>query len=350
MSDLQLGLLILGLLLVAGVMSYNWWQSRRWHQQTGAAARKAAHAAAADPVVENTPRIEPHFDGGDSEPLSDETEADDLLPPEQLLDCVIEVRASEVMAPLDLKALRSVLANCVKPVQVLGFNYHAREWEPLATDPGAEYTMVRVALQLVDRAGAVTLSQLEEFASHVREFAAGNHAIVQQLDLAGEIARAESLDQFCAEVDEVVGVSVIAPTGQFFHGSKIRSLADGMGLQLQPAGIFQCRGDDGGVLFSLENQEPKAFAPERLRSMTTSGLTFLLDVPRTADGIRAFERMLTVARSYAESLDGILADDNRVTLTEAGLEKIRAHLRGIYASMNARGISAGGAVAMRLFS
>ena len=32
MSDLQVGLLVLGLLLIAGVMSYNWWQARRWQK------------------------------------------------------------------------------------------------------------------------------------------------------------------------------------------------------------------------------------------------------------------------------------------------------------------------------
>jgi hypothetical protein len=52
----------------------------------------------------------------------------------------------------------------------------------------------------------------------------------------------------------------------------------------------------------------------------------------------------------AESLDGMLADDNRVALNDTGLDKIRNQLRSIYAAMEQRGIHPGSPLALRLFS
>jgi hypothetical protein len=270
--------------------------------------------------------------------------------PDSTLDFVMEVRAGEVIPAVGLKALRAVLLSSPKRVQISGFNYQNREWEIVAADPSAAYTMVRVAMQMVDRSGAVTLPQLEEFAVFVNDFASTYQAVVQAADIQAEMERATSLDGFCAEVDVVVGINVVAPTGQFFHGSKIRSLADGMGLKLQSKGGFHCVAQDGGVLFTLDNQEHKPFLPDQIRSMTTSGVTFLLDVPRSADGIQTFDRMVSMAKSCAESLDGILADDNRVTLSDAGLDKIRDQLRTLYAAMDSRGIAPGAPTALRLFS
>ena len=36
----------------------------------------------------------------------------------------------------------------------------------------------------------------------------------------------------------------------------------------------------GDVLFTLDNHEPMPFVPEQMKTLSTSGITFLLDVPR----------------------------------------------------------------------
>jgi FtsZ-interacting cell division protein ZipA len=66
--------------------------------------------------------------------------------------------------------------------------------------------------------------------------------------------------------------------------------------------------------------------------------------------LKVFDRMLAMSRQFADSLDGVLADDNRQLLSDAGLDKIRVQLRGIYAAMQAKGLAAGGACALRLFA
>jgi FtsZ-interacting cell division protein ZipA len=63
-----------------------------------------------------------------------------------------------------------------------------------------------------------------------------------------------------------------------------------------------------------------------------------------------FDKMVAMSRSFADSLSGTLADDNRNLLNDAGLDRIRAQLRAIYTAMEKRGIDAGSPVALRLFS
>jgi FtsZ-interacting cell division protein ZipA len=175
-------------------------------------------------------------------------------------------------------------------------------------------------------------------------------AIAEIPEFAPCLAQAAALDDFCADVDVVVGINVISRTGQSFHGTKIRALAESAGMQLRADGVFQLSDEHGAAQFALDNQEAEPFLADRIRNLTTAGVTFLLDVPRVGNGLRAFDRMVAVSRGMADSLDGMLADDNRVLLNDTGLDKIRNQLRTIYAAMESRGIPPGSPVALRLFS
>jgi FtsZ-interacting cell division protein ZipA len=59
--------------------------------------------------------------------------------------------------------------------------------------------------------------------------------------------------------------------------------------------------------------------------------------------------MVLLARQFAKSLDGLIVDDNRRSLDDAGLDATRRALAGVYARMEAAGIPPGGPVAQRLF-
>ena len=137
---------------------------------------------------------------------------------------------------------------------------------------------------------------------------------------------------------------------EFFSGTKIRALAQAAGMKLESDGVFYLRNDAGQPVYTLDNHEPMPFMPEQITTLTTSGVTFLLDVPRVAEGLAAFEAMLATARSFASTLDGTLVDDNKAPLSDEAIEKIRRQLTGILAKMEAGQIAAGGARALRLFS
>jgi ZipA, C-terminal FtsZ-binding domain len=356
MSDLQIGLLMLGLLVVAGVVAFNWHQERQFRrraEQTFAGGHDdilfngpaaLAPAGVPQPAAHDEGRIEPHMDApGAVGPGS----TSGLPHPE--IDYIVELRAGEMIPAAQLAQLRRTLATLGRIITFSGFDFRSKSWQPLAAD-GARYTSVRAALQLVDRSGPVNGDHLQQFGEAVRAVARNMGAIAELPEFAPALEQAADLDRFCTDVGMVVGINVVARAGEVFQGTKVRALAEASGLHLQPVGVFHCLDEQGGALFSLENQEPDPFLIDKIRSLTTPGITFLLDVPRVSDGLHAFDRMVAMGRSFADSLDGMLADDNRVPLDDAGLDKIRAQLRAIYGAMEQRGIHAGGPLALRLFS
>ncbi|MDP2323096.1 MAG: cell division protein ZipA C-terminal FtsZ-binding domain-containing protein, partial [Gammaproteobacteria bacterium] len=385
MSDLQLGLLMLGALIVIAVVGFNWWQERQFRGRAEASfpeqhddillnrpqADPVRAPAPAEPTArgEDTdtriePRIEPlietpqaasQWTGGDSGDReygirgsgnrdSGNRDNGNAAAEEQAgIDYVAEIRAGEFVAPAQLAAFRQLLGALGPKIAVTGMDYQSRSWQPLSIDSG-RYTSIRAALQLVDRSGQVKAEQMQAFADAVRASAQQMAAIADLPDFAPYLDLAAELDTFCADVDVVVGINVVANSGQVFHGTKIRALAEASGLHLQSGGMFHLRDEHGRALFTLENQEPAPFQTDLIRNLTTPGITFLLDVPRTADGLKVFDRMVAMSRSFAESLDGTLADDNRALLNDSGLDKIRAQLRAIYTAMARRGIPAGSPV------
>jgi FtsZ-interacting cell division protein ZipA len=75
-----------------------------------------------------------------------------------------------------------------------------------------------------------------------------------------------------------------------------------------------------------------------------------LDVPQTDRTEHAFERMREVALSLAVSMDGVVTDDNSLLLPPETLDVIGAELEHLYDTLDQRDLSAGSALARRLFS
>jgi FtsZ-interacting cell division protein ZipA len=147
-----------------------------------------------------------------------------------------------------------------------------------------------------------------------------------------------------------MGINIISKDGGAFIGTKIRALAEASGFVLESEGVFRYRDSEtNAVLFSLGNFESTLFLPSNMRTLTTHGITFLLDVPRVANGERVFEQMAHIAKLFSSTLNGILVDDNRVPLSENGIKKSKKQLRDLQAEMAENNIPAGSSIALKLF-
>ena len=160
---------------------------------------------------------------------------------------------------------------------------------------------------------------------------------------------AVGLDEFCASVDIQIGINVISQ-GQAFAGTKLRALAEAAGMTIDGAKRFVRRDEEGNVLYVLLNQDNSGFSAETMKTMSTHGVTFLLDVPCVAHGERVFNQMVDLARRFADVLHGALVDDNRRPLSENALEPIRKQIVQFQAQMTAQHLPAGTPLTQRLFS
>jgi hypothetical protein len=352
MSDLQLSLLAIGAVVVAAVYGYNRIQERglrrRMQQAFGAAHDDVLLKGAMEPAADG--RLEPQLSAGP--PAAGDGDAAGVQAREfdAVLDYVAEIEADGPISDSVVGELAGRVAACGKPVRITGLDARSGVWEEVARGRGGRYRALRLALQLVNRSGAVNGAQLATFGDAVRGCAAKIPAAVDMPDPQAAVKTARDLDAFCSEVDVAVGVNVVAPDGGSFQGVDIRAAAEAAGFKLEPDGVFHFRDGQRQTFFTLDNQEPAPFLPESIKGLSTRGITLLLDVPRVANGIAVLDRMLDVARQLAARLGGTLVDDNRAPFSDAGIERVKEQVHSIHAAMEQRDMPAGGSRASRLFS
>lgn len=316
--------------------------------------RETVSAPMPEPVVE--PDIEPDIEPL-PEPLSPALE--DELPepqalPAELLDPRLEyIVTMELVEPVSsrqiLQSQRDVLQRLSRPVHFAAFNERSREWVRLRSDTEILVRRLCVGLQLVNRLGPVSDGDMAIFSGAMQALADELMAVAD-MPTTRVLDQAAEIDRFCAAVDLEIGLNLVS-RGLPFPGTKIRALAEAAGMVLGLDGMFTRHDDDGHPLFSLQNYESAAFSAETLRTMSTHGLTFLLDVPRVEHGERVFQQMVELARRFGETLQGSLVDDNRQPLGDAQLEHIRREFIGKpQATMQSFGMPAGSPQALRLFS
>lgn len=291
------------------------------------------------------------------EPASFADEAPEIPPgalPAELLDPRLEfIVAMELVEPVSalqiLHSQRDALHRLNKPVHWVGFNERKREWERLVSDNDLPLRRLRVGLQLANRMGPVADGDVAIFINAMQALADELMAVAD-MPSSRVLDQAAELDRFCAAVDLEIGLNLVSRAGAF-SGTKIRALAEAAGMVLGIDGLFTRYDESGRPQFSLQNYESTQFTAESIRSLSTHGLTFLLDVPRVDHGERVFMQMTELAKRFAEALQGALVDDNRQPLSESQLDHIRREFIGKpQATMAGFGLPAGSPQAQRLFS
>ncbi len=391
LSDLQISLIAIGVVVVVGVILFNGMQQRRYRRSAQQAfARKYEDVLlGVDETVAEDGRIEPQLgsevlQGFQSESRVESAalsiEAVELAATAQeesaakstmavpletvtpvkakalagaVVDYVVNLRGKGLIAASDLIEVLRRKFDFGKPVRWLGQRDVGASWEEItieANEGKGGYVGLKGCLQLVDRSGPVSEVSLSEFCDMMQSFAAQVDAVADFPNIRKAHAQAISLDQFCVQVDVMVGINIISKDGGAFTGTKIRALAEASGFKLEKAGMFSYCDENGAALFSFNNYEVAPFLPDSIRTLTTHGVTFLLDVPRVKNGERVFEQMTHLAGIFSTTLGGLLVDDKRVALTDSGISKIKQHLSGIQVMLKEHNIPAGGEIALRLFA
>lgn len=356
MSDLQIALGTIGILVVGCVYAYNWWQERKLRQRLERAFDGSRDdvllKSATDDSAQTDPRIEPRLANqagaaAENVPEDDHPDSDDGVDP--VIEFSAEINLPESVSDEALLELQSQIAIFGKPARIMIWDEDASAWSVFGSGSAGGNRLLAV-LQLVDRAGPVHTPQLTGFCDAVQSWAERHDATVQIDEPGAALKSARDLDVLCGELDVAIGLNVVAPEGSAFPGEQVAAIADEAGFELGADGRFYWRTTDGRTLFTLENHDPEPFAADRLATLQTSGITLLLEVPHVVDGESALDEMARICNELAEALGGFVVDDNRVPLQAAGIDRIKAQLRSIREAMAAHEIPAGSPRAQRLFS
>lgn len=367
-SELQIGLIALGVAAVVGILAYNKWQERK-HRKLAESTFRSDHP---DVLLDEPPRrrIEPSLDGetveapddfaalapGENAPEADQPTGRHALPPiprelDPRVDCIICIEAiEEIDVPRLWAAQSEQLREVGKSVRWFGFDDGDNLWHALTEHSSGDFHWLCVALQMVDRRGAIDEHEFRSFTEGVQRVADQFLAVPANVPLrSAALANAQDTDKLCASVDVQVGINLVAPRAPF-PGARIRAIAESCGMHLADDGSFHSCDATGRRLFMLSNHETELFDASSMGELYTHGMTFIVDVPLVADGSGVFDSMMRVAEAMAEALDGEIVDDNRALFGQEQAGVIRRQIQRIQAQMEEGGIPPGGALAARLFS
>jgi len=339
MSELQIGLMAIGALVVVAVLVYNRAQERRARRDAERSFRSGHDDVLLDaPIAALGGSLSAEAPAGKAHEVlraapRDAPAGPSVAQPDPAIDYIVEFTADHAVAHDILREHWSAIERRHARRALLAGSADEKAW--------------RAGLQLVSRDGAVGEADLIEFRSAVETLAALVGATVSAPEMRAAVEAARELDAFCAESDIQVVVHV---TGGPFAGTKIRAAAESSGLALEADGRFVLRDDEQRLVYTLGARDGNVFSAATMRDATASALTLELDVTRAPDTQRSFESMARLAHQLAAVLGGSIVDDNDQALDERAVAAIAMQLDAVRGSLASRGVTPGSPTALRLFS
>lgn len=387
MSTLQISLAVIGGVLLALIIVYNFWSARRnapkkalppehergaevlaQRQEPGfdmppgpgipLAGEAGTGAAPPNAAYPNPPHLQSDIDT--LPPGVDERDVRELpLPPtvqersplDSLIDVLAPLHADQpVTGEAALAALPPTRRAGSKPFAIEGFNSATAQWEtPVA---GQLYSDFQAGVQLANRTGALNEIEFSEFVVKTQAFADAVNASPDFPDMLHEVARARELDQFASEHDAQLAFVLRARQAAWSAGYLQQNAARlGFVPGALPGRMVLPAAAGAGVppLLSLAFDAQAAIADD-LEQSAVRDLFISLDVAQVHRAEQPFTRLREVSAALCETMDGVLCDQNGAPLPAMAIDPIAADLEVLYDKLDGRDLSAGSALARRLFS
>src|SRR5450830_1043065 len=341
MSNLQISLAIAGGAILAAVVAYNTWTSRKNEPRKPEPEPDSQHAGTdlTDPLA----RREPGLDAALVDPLEPAQAGAapaglgvPLPVPERKpgLDSLIDV-----IAPMTLEGVVSGDAALAasphtrragsKPIAIEGLNEATQHWETPV--PGQRYGAFQAGVQLANRTGALNEIEFP--------------------DMLHEVARGRELDQFASDHDAQLTFSLRARQAAWSPGYVQQNAArlgfvpgvipGRMVLPSTVAGLPPMLG------LTYDAQAAMADDPEQ---SALRDISLHLDVPQVPRSEQPFRQLRQVAQALAEAMDGVVTDQNGNLIPDQAMDAIGVDLEQLYDALDSRDLAAGSPQARRLFS
>ncbi|MBA4262724.1 MAG: cell division protein FtsZ [Comamonadaceae bacterium] len=379
MSTLQISLAIIGGLVLAGVVAYNAWLTRRSAPRTASERSPQGGALPESRVLRDTlpggteprggaERIEPVL--GDI--LSDGDLAEPALP---RAPSVVPVTLSNVVNPPDKKPGLDALIDVITPLLLEGpvsgdallaalpgtrrvgskpFAVEAQsestgEWE--SPRPGQRYHALQAGVQLANRSGALNDIEFSEFVVKAQALADAVGAAPDFPDMRAEVARARELDAFASGHDAQLGFTLRARRAAWSPGYVAQHAAQlGFVAGVLPGRMVLPGSVAGQAPILSLSFDPQAAMAEDPEQSALRDIALSLEVTHVPRSEQPFVRMRQAAAALADAMDGVITDDAGQPLSTDTMDAIGADLEGLYDALDSHDLAAGSAQARRLFS
>ena len=367
MSNFQFGLAMVGGLVLAFVVAQSAWSSRSSRpKQPDQPEESSGESSDALQNPQESQEHQAHQDTpNNQEPALDALDEEDFAP--ALLKPVVVRRAPldaliDVIAPVNLDPAEEPIAGEVviaalpstrrvgsKPFAIDGLNDDTQTWE--SPQAGSFYSAFQSGVQLANRSGALDDIEYSEFVVKTQAFADAIGATAEIPEMRDEVARGRELDHFASQSDAQLGVNLRARNASWSPGY-VHQIAAQHGFvagQLPGRMVLPATTQGLPPILSLTFDSQAAMAEDPAQSAIRE-LIFHLDVPQVDRDAKPFETMCLAAQAMAQTMDGLVTDDNGQALSTQSLQSIANELERLYTMLEQRELAAGSLLARRLFS
>jgi hypothetical protein len=347
MSNLQIGLAIAGGVVLAAVVAHGAWSTRR------NSPRQAQPEPAGD--ASSDEQREPSFD---AESLDDTPHM--TLPPivrRSVMDSLIDVIATialdgpaqVVSGEAAIAAMPATRRAGAKPFAIEGYNLTTLNWE--VPQAGQRYGGFQAGVQLANRSGPLNEIEYSEYVVKTQAFADAINATPEFPEMLEEVARARELDQFASAHDAQLGFTIRARNASWSPGYVQQNAARlGFVAGVIPGRMVLPASAEGVAPVLVLGFDSQAALAEDPAQSAIRDIALHLDVAQVDRKEQPFDRMREVAAALAQTMDGLVTDDNGQLLTAETMDVIGAELQGLYDTLEQRDLAAGSLLARRLFA
>lgn len=346
MSNLQIGLAIAGGVVLAAVVAHGAWSSRKNtpRQARPEPSGDAQAASLREPVMGD--------DVQDTQPMT--------LPPaarRSVMDSLIDVIATValdgpamvVSGEAAIAAMPATRRAGSKPFAIEGYNLHTLTWE--VPVPGQRYGGFQAGVQLANRSGALNEIEYSEYVVKTQAFADAINATPEFPEMLEEVARARELDQFASAHDAQLGFTIRALNASWSPGYVQQNAARlGFVAGVIPGRMVLPASTEGLAPVLVLSFDSQAALAEDPAQSAIREIALHLDVAQVDRNEQPFNRMREVAAALAQTMEGVVTDDNGQLLTAQIMDVIGSELQILYDTLEQRDLAAGSLLARRLFA
>jgi hypothetical protein len=344
MSDLQIGLLSLGVVLILIVVLFNWWQDRRIRRNM----QEHFPETVEDPLMGGMPqpgvRREPGLGALAPAAAGDgDAAADDEAEVDPTCEVVIDIAFHQPVPSDQLyAAVHGVQKVGNKPVRIFaeceGGGHRAR----LRADES--YASMQLAVLLANRGGPLTDIEWSHLWGVAQGLAERFEGSVEGPEQEPVLKRARQLDELCAGLDAQVALALrLGGTRPVHEVTRVAKDAGFLAYGRQLAWMAE----SGIPRFTLLLDGVHA---GEVQSAGVDRVDLLLDLPNSPADEQAFSRMASVGRDLAARLRAELVDDQGKPVPESADHTVDRRLYELYGKLDQAGFPAGTERTLRVFS
>jgi hypothetical protein len=249
--------------------------------------------------------------------------------------CVVALEPADPVSGSRLIELIGVFNRVgAKPVDVLAYPVDgAGQSETL--QPSQQYRAVQFSLLLVNRHGAVNAMEYSEFVNRIQGVAEELDVLADIPDMSSVLEQSRELDEEIGALDAQVAINVV--TEQTMNPGDLQLISGRLNLVEQGNNRYVRLNDQRKPVFSVSLGDKP------------NHVVLLLDVPRIPRDGQPLREMVECAWKCAQAFEGRMVDDAGQPIDNALFERIERQLDTHYLALDAAGVPAGSAQALRVF-